>query len=548
MTTQQYIGARYVPVFGRKDEESIEWDNSKSYEPLTIVLHEGNSYTSRQFVPAGIDIKNEDFWALTGNYNAQIEQYRQESVALFHAMRIDNVGDATNFRQVSDNVAQANMINVVAKGADNTGETDVTALFNNLLETDDIYIPAGTYHISSPINTTEHSICASPSAHIIATFAMDSMLLIQQSDHARIFVYGGEWDGGGFAQSIINGNCAEMRLARMYAHNYLKDGFNLKNCHAAQVDSIWVEHNQDKGSFAFITNIDSQYSNIRIWHGANGFKTRGLNMFSNIYFWADNQDTSFENIGFDMTQGAHIKGTNIYLDGTCFDFYGGKVNPVDARIDVTNLIIEHNGTDQITTPVMFQVGKYSDINITSNLNVFSAQRMKISPHYFSYHNHLGRINPQTNPTYFFNNILDPEHFFYSLNDDYAAQGIVATKTTPVDTQKGLLICKLISNAYHHVKIRNKIGDLRLDFIMNPTSEYYKVFDYAVPNNYKIKYVKNTDGSVDFYLVNNLENQQTIPGLFVYFVDGVQDVIATCPAPRNETQVDIPETAKEFTNK
>ena len=74
----QYIGARYVPIFGRVGEDSIEWDDSKPYEPLTIVLHQGNSFTSRQFVPAGIDITNEDFWANTGNYNAQIEQYRQE--------------------------------------------------------------------------------------------------------------------------------------------------------------------------------------------------------------------------------------------------------------------------------------------------------------------------------------------------------------------------------------------------------------------------------------------------------------------------------------
>lgn len=443
---------------------------------------------------------------------------------------------------------QANMINVVVKGADNTGKTDVTTLFNKMLETDDIYIPAGTYHISSSIKTTKHSICASPSAHIIATSAMDSMLLIQQKDHARMFVYGGEWDGGNFAQSIISGDCAEMRLARMYAHNYLKDGFNLKKFHAAQVDSIWIEHNQNKDSFAFITNIDSQYSNIRIWHGANGFKTRGLNMFSNIYFWADNQDVDFENIGFDMTQGAHIKGTNIYLDGACFDFYGGKETPVDARIDITNLIIEHNATNQKTTPVMFQVGRYSDINITSNLNVFSAQKMKISPEYFSYHNHLGKINPQTNPTYFFANIIDPEHFFYSLNDDYATPGIVATKTTPITTQKGLLICKLISSSYHHVKIRSKIGDLRLDFLMNPDSEYHKIFDYQVPTNYKIKYVKNSDKSVDFYIVNNLETQQQLPGLFVHFVDSVQDVIATCPKPRNETEVNIPETAKDFINK
>ena len=75
---REYTGARYVPVFGRMGEESIAWDNSAPYEPLTIVLYQGNSYTSRQHVPAGIDISNTQYWALTGNFNAQIEQYRAE--------------------------------------------------------------------------------------------------------------------------------------------------------------------------------------------------------------------------------------------------------------------------------------------------------------------------------------------------------------------------------------------------------------------------------------------------------------------------------------
>lgn len=74
MAVTQYIGARYVPLFA----EPLEWDSNKSYEPLTIVYHAGNSYTSRQFVPSGIEINNEAYWALTGNYNAQIEQYREE--------------------------------------------------------------------------------------------------------------------------------------------------------------------------------------------------------------------------------------------------------------------------------------------------------------------------------------------------------------------------------------------------------------------------------------------------------------------------------------
>lgn len=74
----QYIGARYVPIFGRKGEASIEWDKTGTYEPLTIVLYQGNSFTSRQFVPVGIEITNQEFWANTGNYNAQIEQYRKD--------------------------------------------------------------------------------------------------------------------------------------------------------------------------------------------------------------------------------------------------------------------------------------------------------------------------------------------------------------------------------------------------------------------------------------------------------------------------------------
>lgn len=77
-TTLQYVGARYVPIFGRVGESSIEWDNSAPYEPLTIVLYQGNSYTSRQFVPADIEITDTRYWALTGNYNGQIETLRQQ--------------------------------------------------------------------------------------------------------------------------------------------------------------------------------------------------------------------------------------------------------------------------------------------------------------------------------------------------------------------------------------------------------------------------------------------------------------------------------------
>ena len=78
MSVREYVGARYVPLFA----DPIQWSSANAYEPLTIVLNDGNSYTSRQYVPAGIQIDNADYWALTGNYNAQIEQYRQEVLQL----------------------------------------------------------------------------------------------------------------------------------------------------------------------------------------------------------------------------------------------------------------------------------------------------------------------------------------------------------------------------------------------------------------------------------------------------------------------------------
>ena len=71
-----YIGNRYVPiVLG-------EWDKNRSYENLSIVTYSGTSYTSTKNVPVGIDISDTEYWAMTGNYNAQVEEYRKETGAL----------------------------------------------------------------------------------------------------------------------------------------------------------------------------------------------------------------------------------------------------------------------------------------------------------------------------------------------------------------------------------------------------------------------------------------------------------------------------------
>lgn len=72
--TRQYIGARYVPKFA----DPIAWDKTNSYEALTIVTYLNNSYTSKKPVPANTEITDTEYWVVTGNYNAQVEEYRQE--------------------------------------------------------------------------------------------------------------------------------------------------------------------------------------------------------------------------------------------------------------------------------------------------------------------------------------------------------------------------------------------------------------------------------------------------------------------------------------
>ena len=74
---KQYVGARYVPKFA----SPIEWAANTSYEALTVVNFNNASYTSKVPVPptVGNPANNPLYWALTGNYNAQVEQYRQET-------------------------------------------------------------------------------------------------------------------------------------------------------------------------------------------------------------------------------------------------------------------------------------------------------------------------------------------------------------------------------------------------------------------------------------------------------------------------------------
>lgn len=197
-----YIGARYVPIFANP----IEWSATAKYEPLTIVTYQGNSYTSRTYVPAGIVPTNLAYWAPTGNYNAQVEQYRQEVLTVQNELDgIQNevtenklipppgvfsakrkfiiVGDSYSTSYVKDNQSITPWINqfktfypastfyVTALGGASLGYPEVNnrvpyiTLFNNLLpsvenpeEITDIIIQAGGNELYIPQTNVQNGI------------------------------------------------------------------------------------------------------------------------------------------------------------------------------------------------------------------------------------------------------------------------------------------------------------------------------------------------------------------------------------------------------
>lgn len=124
LVNKQYIGARYVPKFS----DPIAWDINRSYEPLTIVTYLNNSYTSKVPVPVGVDITDEEYWVVTGNYNAQVEEYRQAVEGVKE--------DMTELQENVDNQFAQKVTYLTPEmfGAKGDGVTNDYTAFKNMLD------------------------------------------------------------------------------------------------------------------------------------------------------------------------------------------------------------------------------------------------------------------------------------------------------------------------------------------------------------------------------------------------------------------------------
>lgn len=293
MGTRQYIGARYVPIFGRKDEDSIIWDNTKPYEPLTIVLYQGNSYTSRQFVPVGVDITNLAFWANTGNYNAQVEQYRQE-VATFQE-GLDAQAERTTALEAS------------LPSTDFSGTSTVKSYIDAADSALAALLPASQFSETSTVKNVLDGISALlPSDQFSESSTVKDALDLLENQDANLaaLLPSGDFDSTNTVKRYVDSRIATLEASLTRNVILIGDSY-LEGTHSAGPTTNgknWGDYLTEYGSF---TSVRS-YAN-----GGSGFSRDG----STAPFIGKNWADMVEIVAYDLTTTEKNEVTDLVFGG-----------------------------------------------------------------------------------------------------------------------------------------------------------------------------------------------------------------------------------------
>lgn len=174
MAVRQYIGARYIPLF---PDDPI-WDSTKTYEPLTVVQNLGSSYVSRQYVPAGIDISNTNYWVQWADFNSQIEAYRAE-VQTFDGRITTNANDIDALETIIPKSAFSSS-NTVKKRID-----DLAAL-----------LPSNSFSRSNTVATAMDNLQANVSTQLLNA--------VQNFRDSYVVIIGDSWNAGAADGALSN--------------------------------------------------------------------------------------------------------------------------------------------------------------------------------------------------------------------------------------------------------------------------------------------------------------------------------------------------------
>lgn len=227
MANLQYVGARYVPkYYENPDDGSADWKDGVEYEALTMVIYNGNVYTSRQNVPAtvGNPPNNLNYWAktfdsssapVTGVKGSAEDSYRVGNVSVSpENLGLADVATSGSYNDLSDvpgnattasdgfmSAAQATKLAGIETGAQvnssaniaikNVEDTTLGSFNLNDTRSSSIVIPNATTStpgFMSAADKAQLSAIYNLSARIDSSFSSDedTSITLVDSSHKRI--------------------------------------------------------------------------------------------------------------------------------------------------------------------------------------------------------------------------------------------------------------------------------------------------------------------------------------------------------------------------
>ena len=295
----RYVGHRYVPkIFG-------EWDKKNEYEGLSIVTYQGTSYTSKKRVPVGIDISNDEYWVVTGNYNAQVEQYRQDVDRINNkVIEVDNeLNDKADLIYVDNEIKDIN--------------DNLEKKVNGTIENTIIYIdPNGNDNndglsVNRPVKTIEHAVTLIPD--VIAhdheyTLSLgvgvwnEKIELSNKVVHGILTVKGSTENrlNHQVERAEFSNITGHLNVGNLYVNSQFGQGYRFNRCnpyvYVYNVESDSDVQTNNSGTIGLVADYGS---NVHVTQSKFSNKRYGLrsNYLSRIYSTDNTGDGNFFGVG-----------------------------------------------------------------------------------------------------------------------------------------------------------------------------------------------------------------------------------------------------------
>lgn len=329
---RQYVGARYVPKFA----DPVAWQSNTAYEALTIVTYNNSSYTSKIPVPASVGnpAQNPTYWVNTGDYNAQVEAYREETVAVQ-----ENLTQEISDREEAD-TALTNQITAETTARENA-DTEIINSYQPLKTGEwsnkKVIFCGDSYGVITPART---------STWIEYTA---QYLGLKTGNWVNLAVSGSAFGNGDFLNQLQN-HASTLSQDEINSIDAIVLCGGINDCHANMHPNI------DSGSTEFINYCKNTFTNARVYLGFIGNALETL--YSNAIFY--NTFMSYENLGskgYTILHGVYAIphwNNEVFWIGTDYvhpNTYGSNLLGVGISTALIsgnyNFVVEQEGNDLI---------------------------------------------------------------------------------------------------------------------------------------------------------------------------------------------------------